>query len=90
MASIIAKSVTLTTAFAAITASTTYGSCQLLAPTDNGNVAYIRGDDGSASVPIPKGVAFPLINVNLNEVLVKGSTPGTTDKVILIGYNRIA
>jgi len=80
---LVAKNITLTANFVAAGAG--IANFSFVAAADNSGVAYIRGDDGSASVPIPKGVPFRMDSVNLATVFFKGTA---SDTVTLIGYKH--
>lgn len=80
---LVAKNITLTASFVAV--GTGIGNFSFVAAADNAGVAYIRGDDGSASVPIPKGTPFRMESVDLATVFFKGSV---SDTIVLIGYKQ--
>ena len=79
----IAKKVVLSSTFSAVCGSPMVGCVTIVAAADNSDPAYLRGDDGSTLVPLPKGVPFTLNGVDLGDVFLKGSAG---DVVIVIGY----
>jgi hypothetical protein len=77
-----ARVITLTTSYVAVSAATDIVTGTLEVAAGNSGTTYIRGDDGSANVILPKGVPFPFSGVDLSTVYLKG---GAGDIVTIIG-----
>lgn len=79
----IARSVTHTGSYQAISGTTIVAAGVLEALAGNSAASYLKGDDGSTDVCIDKGVSFLLTDVDLKTIQVKGTSG---DKVIFIGH----
>ena len=79
---LVAKKIVLTANYVPVTATTHVASGTLLVAADNTGVTYIRADDEVTNVPIPRGVPFSLVGVDLSKVLLKGTAD---DVVVIIG-----
>ncbi len=82
-AKFIARTVELTTEYAAISATSCVGSFTIV--NEGAHSAYIQSDDGATDVELPAERSVTLHGVDLADVLVKGYAATSSEFLTVIG-----
>ena len=78
--SVVARKITITTAWQALSSASEIASVTITAPTTNSGNVILRGDNGTDEVPLEPGEWHVLPSVDLAQIEVKG----TADDVLTV------